>query len=366
MEVRQREAHIDALRGLAIALVVVGHAIAESGILKYPVPGAVAFAEGRWLSPTVLTSPGFLVVYSFHMPLFAFLSGVVLGHRTGTAQLARLGDRFVRLMVPFFAWAAISWALYYSREMPNLFTDVADVVVHPSSHGALWYLYVLFLCEVVLALALVSPKPRLTLCVLTFLSIVIPPLANLSLFGFDMLGWVLPFFAGGYLLAHYREVLSKHGTWLGIAGLLVFTTFLVLQWPVGDSGAVWLVLMHRLDRIAFLAGALESGPARSLVTVTLKYGCAWAAIAMLWAGSLRLRIRHDHPLARLGRITLGVYATHQIIMLNLYEVGVDSWVALLVVGLVSGVALTLLLRESRLASGVLLGEWPRPEINSQR
>lgn len=77
---------IDALKGLAAFLVVLGH------IVTYD-------AEFHRL---------YNVIYSFHMPLFMFLSGctaVLSYHRNKGSDAAYLVKRFVNIMVPYFVWA---------------------------------------------------------------------------------------------------------------------------------------------------------------------------------------------------------------------------------------------------------------------
>ena len=82
----ERDVAIDALKGLAAFLVVLGH------IVTYD-------AEFHRL---------YNVIYSFHMPLFMFLSGctAVLSHRHHTgSDAAYLKRRFVNIMAPYFVWA---------------------------------------------------------------------------------------------------------------------------------------------------------------------------------------------------------------------------------------------------------------------
>lgn len=81
-----RDVTIDALKGLAAFLVVLGH------IVTYD-------TEFHRL---------YNVIYSFHMPLFMFLSGctVVLSYRRNEgSDAAYLGKRFVNIMLPYLVWA---------------------------------------------------------------------------------------------------------------------------------------------------------------------------------------------------------------------------------------------------------------------
>lgn len=78
-----RIVYIDALKGVAIFLVVLGHVVTNR-------------EDFRRL---------YNFIYSFHMPLFMFLAGcttVISYRRKATGYLKK---RFVNIMVPYFAWA---------------------------------------------------------------------------------------------------------------------------------------------------------------------------------------------------------------------------------------------------------------------
>lgn len=82
----ERDASIDALKGLTVFLVVLGHIVARE-------------ADFHML---------YNLIYSFHMPLFMFLSGctAVLSYRRRTgSDGAYLKRRFLNILVPYFAWA---------------------------------------------------------------------------------------------------------------------------------------------------------------------------------------------------------------------------------------------------------------------
>lgn len=96
-----RVEYIDTLKGVAAFLVVLGH--------------IVSYNEDFHRL--------FNFIYSFHMPLFMFLSGctTVLSYGRSTGRDgAYLRKRFVNIMVPYFAWAVL---------LPLLFTRPLDRAV---------------------------------------------------------------------------------------------------------------------------------------------------------------------------------------------------------------------------------------------
>jgi fucose 4-O-acetylase-like acetyltransferase len=131
----ERVEWVDVTRGLAILLVVFGHAAA--GLIDAAEPGAYPIL--RYL---------FLAIYTFHMPVFFFLAGMFAEQR-----FARGAAPFVRrlsttLVYPYFLWSIIQFCLIAAA---------ASLVNHPPENflGTLlalpwqpvsqfWFLHALF------------------------------------------------------------------------------------------------------------------------------------------------------------------------------------------------------------------------------
>jgi len=141
---KNRLSEIDSAKGLGIILVVIGHVVSH-----YPPPvGNDWFWELR------------AFIYNFHMPFFLFISGTVMSYSyrpvTGfKGYINYVYRRFIRLMPAFFVLAVLILAgkIYLSpfMEVDNQpkesWNDFYDILVYPlgSSAGALWYVYALFL-----------------------------------------------------------------------------------------------------------------------------------------------------------------------------------------------------------------------------
>ena len=136
-----RDSFLDIAKGMAIILVIIGH-----------------FAQSA--TPQYDDSLLFRVIYSFHMPLFVFLSGAVaslyfqpadvsLGAVVGIRNLwKRMSKGFLRLVLPFIAWALIGQAIHGYHD--NLLQAVVMAFRRPD--GALWFLLCIFYCIVLLSL----------------------------------------------------------------------------------------------------------------------------------------------------------------------------------------------------------------------
>lgn len=134
---KNRDAFLDITKGMAIILVVVGHVIQGS---------SEKFDDLLW----------FRVIYSFHMPLFVFLSGVVaaIAFRSdsiqdgvgGTLRRAKtkISKAALRLLLPFLAWCVINQLIYHHSD--SIFSALILAFRRPDT--ALWFLLAIFYCIV--------------------------------------------------------------------------------------------------------------------------------------------------------------------------------------------------------------------------
>lgn len=132
--IQLRDQFLDIAKGLAISLVVVGHVIQGS---------AEKFDDLLW----------FRVIYSFHMPLFVFLSGSVAAIafsperiQSGMLMVAkqvktRLAKASIRLLIPFVSWCVINQLFYHHSD--SIVSAVLLAFRRPDT--ALWFLLAIFL-----------------------------------------------------------------------------------------------------------------------------------------------------------------------------------------------------------------------------
>ncbi len=107
--VEERLSYIDIAKGIGIICVVIGH------VIPY--------------------GPLWYFIYSFHMPLFFFISGMVCNYSKYTIK-AFVYRRLKTLLIPFIFWYISQIACFFIVDNGSIF-----------KFRALWFLWVLFLTE---------------------------------------------------------------------------------------------------------------------------------------------------------------------------------------------------------------------------
>lgn len=206
-----RIAYIDELKGVAIVLVVLGHIVSHD-------------ARQHW---------AYNFIYSFHMPLFMFLTGCTAAisyRRKKSTDLHYIGKRFVNIMLPYLAWIC-TLPIFYMRSVIRV--DWREVVYDSLIRNEkFWFLPTAFGLIVVyigyreLAELLFGKRKQergedsfFSLCMdLVSCFLVIVVLAVLMLVTHwqllrDMLGYAILFFAAVMYIEHegiYRLFMNKY------------------------------------------------------------------------------------------------------------------------------------------------------------
>ncbi|MBL8892323.1 MAG: acyltransferase [Planctomycetaceae bacterium] len=149
---------IDKLKGLAIFLVVVGHIVARE-----------APADNQWY--LVLKD----TIYRFHMPLFMFLSGLILAYsrrpignlqeyfRYVVGKFNRLMPAYLLFSLVVFSGKMLAGQFLHVDNAPESWLSYFDVVLNPlgSYCAFLWYIQVLFLFYAIMPLGYYLTGQRL-------------------------------------------------------------------------------------------------------------------------------------------------------------------------------------------------------------
>jgi len=306
--VRKRLDYLDVAKGIAIFLVVMGHA-------------ALAFDTPYWRR----------AIYSFHMPLFFLVSGVVIG-RAKDGWGPFLKKNVLTLLVPYLIWSlvflpfkfeSLTWVLYGSwAALDRIGTNTA-----------LWFLPALFCARVMLegTMRLVEKVgiPRLFAVLL----------AAVAAFA---VGWSLPRPAIGYPL-------GLNSGFIALGFLLLGSSARDLLSAVNRLGRFALTALVLISLALFVYGtALRPGEQTLVGMFSFQYGnLFWffwnslsGCLATLALSSILAKIPETegvlgkvrHFTVWLGRNTIGVYLLHLpivrfLIAPKLHALGLDrlSW-----------------------------------------
>ncbi len=178
---------VDAVKGIAIILVILGHSFC-----LYPIDLVASLGDIQ------------KVIYSFHMPLFFIASGFVFHRASSMREL--VGKKCRRLFVPWLVFCVLSLALrvVFSSFTHHGAVDVAEAVGNIVQGKSYWFLYslmcLLLLCQVV--------KRDMVLWLLAVASVALGMCCNLLGFEPFTLGrtaYYLPFFVFGTVLRRQTE-----------------------------------------------------------------------------------------------------------------------------------------------------------------
>jgi fucose 4-O-acetylase-like acetyltransferase len=208
-----RLAEIDRSKGLAIFLVVLGH-FASSQTTHYVPNWYRVFHD---------------LIYSFHMPFFMFISGVVVSYSSPNLSSVRDWGRFVskkfwRLMPAFFLFGlliflgktALQQILYVDNPVYQPISILSMLILPYQGHAtSLWYIYVLFeICCIYPVLMWVFRQRIVYLLVLALLMQMVGIYAHVpDLFGLDMLCQMFLFFVlrHSFIARLYHDSFNCYG-----------------------------------------------------------------------------------------------------------------------------------------------------------
>lgn len=295
-----RDVGLDVVRGLAMVLVVFGHALvgAMGGGLDGPLPRALL-----------------LVIYSSHMALFFLVSGLFshnLAHRPWGDFLRTLGTR---LLWPYVVWSVILLTAHYVMSgHTNLALDhYRPWEIFWAPPAIMWFLYALIVAMVLRRVLAPFPR-RVTILVGVLLMIAAYSLPNVPqsarFVGLFLLAPILP----GWDRPSRLALLG--------AGLIMISTVMIAV-----TEAQYSLRGYPAAKVIY-APALLGGP-----------------VLLAWLARRLVAWDLAGPLAYLGSRTMAVFVTHILVTAGvrivLRAAGVDSWAIIIGAATVLGVALPL-------------------------
>lgn len=328
---KARQLDFDVARGIAIILVVLGHALV----------GAVAFL-GDGPFPRFLL----LTIYTFHMPVFFLVTGMLTAGAK-RIELGKIGRRAsLRIAYPYVIWSVVLWFFnYIASDYTNGSVGMFSIdMLLWNPVAVMWYLYVLFFITLVMGvLAPIDRRLKFALGVATYLGshfvdahpLILQTLrfGGITLVGASLDGQALMRFASRPAVLTVSAIVFVAGsvvTWQkAMAGPIVgYPAFDPIYVPCTISGVLALLGASRL----LLEG--DGSEAQSTVSRFLAYA---------------------------GQRTMPIYVTHILITagirIALAQVGLAEFSLIVAAGAVLGVGLPLIAYEvaEKLGLGRVLG-----------
>lgn len=145
-ESNTRIEYLDLAKAIGIILVIAGHVVSSDTIVKR-------------------------VIYSFHMPLFFLLSGMLLKVRAEYSRetwIQLITKKGRGLLIPFVLWGLI-YSSFSFKHTALLLYGTRETLIAAESLTSLWFLPVMFLafllCEGILQIVSRMKKPRIGIVV---------------------------------------------------------------------------------------------------------------------------------------------------------------------------------------------------------
>lgn len=186
---------IDVLRGFAILLVVLGHALDQANILTDSV---------EWCNNL------HAFIYSFHMPLFFAISGFCVFSISNYAQFVKKKVRYI--LLPYIVFNVIIIPLRMLLPQFSLVSNgIKDTIVSILLYGGeTWFLYVLFIIFLIapLLIKIIANKINRFIIVEVFLIVVYFLVHNITVFDLSQVIYYMIFFLAGNMLQK-RELIGE-------------------------------------------------------------------------------------------------------------------------------------------------------------
>jgi fucose 4-O-acetylase-like acetyltransferase len=323
---RERIYTIDALKGLAILLVVFGHAF-QGNLTNFD------------------DNVVFRVIYSFHMPLFMFLAGLVAVYNIENPVISYLTKKFLALVVPFISWYALDYFVTGAYHSIAVKTYIARIISSPE--WGLWFLWVLFLNYCLLVLSVKMGKVLgIYAFLITFLLVLWCPVGILGI-------WVLKkfffYFALGYLFMKYRSILKEYLSPIKYSAIVIFP-LLAFQWHMKKGFA------FAQDVKNFFSGiGIQFLSEYFLYTCSIAVAVSGIVCAYLFIEAIKRNFIHRY-LCWLGGYTLDIYVCHHLFLGYGFGTGTTRILSTAIMALIISLLISILvLRRIKILNMLFLG-----------
>lgn len=279
IQIKQRIFFLDYIKAFAIIWVVIGH------VLQYVIWPSDFGQHHVWN-----------FIYSFHMPLFMFVSGATIAIKSSTKlSLGHLmKKRSVSLLLPYLVWAVIV-SLFIEKDISFIWT----IIDRPSN--GLWFLWDLYFVILLSRIMQLVSKRASVLLGGSVILFFITQLLRITIgdhLDYSSISYYLVIYNMGAVVGtkEYCEklIMNKRGYFLLLLAVIIVY---LGTWLFYESGKEFFLKDFSLTIYKFIhiCNRLEVGIISSIMFFMLFY---------------LMRNRQIKLLRILGRETLGIYAIH--------------------------------------------------------
>ena len=187
----ERSVAIDFIRGIAILLVIMGHSIEYGSGWDY-------FYNNRYFDSLI-----FKIIYSFHMPLFALVSGFLNYYSVANSRDCRhfIISKVKTLLFPVFIWSTTEYLIRIIIACAKGNTGELSFEKYLSNMiNSFWFLWALFFISIVVLCVEKLLHNKVFYIFIIIILMLVPPVGNMQYFLF-----VMPYYVVGYMFHENQE-----------------------------------------------------------------------------------------------------------------------------------------------------------------
>lgn len=318
-----RDTQLDAIKGFAIILVIMGHIL--------------AFSNQNSNIPIQ-------IIYSFHMQLFFFISGFLVFNHFGPTLITWIKKKFIQLIVPYGIFTLFYFFILFYPTVKNI--NYIDAFFKYTVGNSAWFLPVLFESFVILAICIEGEKIIKKYSYLIFFIIVLVLIPVLHLDSMNIVHQIVvysPFVILGYLSCNFKDQLTTKILLIEIAGSGLFIVLSFLKYGL------------RIPKFTSNLESLYYGYLLALTGIIL----SWVAVKFI------IKLNTSLPFVICGVFSLEIYLIH-LVYINYFLFkqwplwigsGIEATITGTIILLFLSLGTAILLSWNRKLSTVLFGRW---------
>lgn len=198
-----RLVQFDALKLFAIYMVILGHCIQHL------------------LSSNYVDEVGYIMIYSFHMPLFMMISGYFCLSSLNRDFLLSIATKGRQLLIPVLT-ASIVYTISYSIIKNGPFLGILDFTLL----NAFWFLKTCFFCFVLARISYAAGKYKIAVFAMTLLLTQIPHIYRIDYFTTNI-EIMYPCFIAGIAIRNYWDKIMEHSKSISAITMIIFIILLI-------------------------------------------------------------------------------------------------------------------------------------------